>query len=56
MHQAPVVIQALAVGFMEQSYLTPDLVTDALIVRTFEALARPRVAAADADRDGPEPG
>jgi AcrR family transcriptional regulator len=35
----PVVIQALALGFIEQSFLTPNAVTDELIVRTFEALA-----------------
>jgi AcrR family transcriptional regulator len=36
----PVVIQALALGFMEQSFLTPDAVTDDLIVSAFEALGR----------------
>jgi AcrR family transcriptional regulator len=42
--QLPVVIQSLALGFIEQSYLTPELVSDALIVRTFEALAQPSPA------------
>jgi len=45
----PVVIQSLALGFIEQSYLTPERVTDALIVRTFEALARPRDSGAAID-------
>ncbi len=38
----PVVIQALALGFIEQSFLTPGLVTDTLIIQTFEALAQSR--------------
>lgn len=37
--QLPVVIQALALGIMEQSFLAPGSVSDTLIVQTFEALA-----------------
>ncbi|MGH7022932.1 MAG: TetR/AcrR family transcriptional regulator [Caulobacteraceae bacterium] len=42
--QLPVVIQALALGFMEQSFLAPGSVSDALIVQTFEALAGSNIA------------
>jgi hypothetical protein len=37
--QLPVVIQALALGFVEQSFLAPDTVTDDLILAAFAALA-----------------
>ena len=39
--QAPVVIQALALGFIHQHFLTPDQVTPDLVIAAFEALGRP---------------